>query len=183
MGDLWDKVKNATSVADLVIKLLQDDSKPAPRTPTTPSKPRPRAPASNTTISDLEYLYPPVKKAARLALDECQRAGYVVKVVETLRTFTRQASLYEQGRSLAGGVVTQAKAGQSYHNYGLALDISPTNEAIAAIFEKYGFEWGARWKSFKDYPHFQITFGLSVSQLNGLYEQGGLSNVWKNIPA
>ncbi|MDH6369767.1 hypothetical protein D3C76_1358970 [compost metagenome] len=26
-----------------------------------------------------------------------------------------------------------------------------------------GFEWGGDWTSFKDYPHFQLTFGLSTA--------------------
>ncbi|MNC30598.1 Peptidoglycan L-alanyl-D-glutamate endopeptidase CwlK precursor [compost metagenome] len=28
-----------------------------------------------------------------------------------------------------------------------------------------GFEWGGDWSSFKDYPHFQMSFGLSITKL------------------
>ena len=48
----------------------------------------------------------------------------------TLRTFKEQDALYAQGRSIVFdtkgkrlGIVTNAKGGQSIHNYGLALDI------------------------------------------------------------
>jgi peptidoglycan L-alanyl-D-glutamate endopeptidase CwlK len=30
------------------------------------------------------------------------------------------------------------------------------------VFKKYGWEWGGDWTSFKDYPHFQKTFGKSI---------------------
>jgi peptidoglycan L-alanyl-D-glutamate endopeptidase CwlK len=38
------------------------------------------------------------------------------------RSKKEQNELYAQGRSKPGQVVTNAKAGQSYHNYGLAVD-------------------------------------------------------------
>jgi peptidoglycan L-alanyl-D-glutamate endopeptidase CwlK len=33
----------------------------------------------------------------------------------------------------------------------------------------YGWEWGGDWKSFKDFPHFQKTFGYTTPQLRKLY--------------
>lgn len=30
-----------------------------------------------------------------------------------------------------------------------------------------GFEWGGDWSSFKDYPHFQMSFGLTIGELLG----------------
>jgi peptidoglycan L-alanyl-D-glutamate endopeptidase CwlK len=109
----------------------------------------------------------------------------------TLRTFAEQDALYAQGRTKSGKVVTNAKGGQSYHNYGLAVDIvlirdmdgngsfetaswdtnldadndgqSDWMEAVA-IFKRHGWEWGGDWK-FTDMPHFQKTFGKSISWL------------------
>jgi peptidoglycan L-alanyl-D-glutamate endopeptidase CwlK len=84
------------------------------------------------------------------------------------------------------GVVTKAKGGQSIHNYGLAFDIvllkdtdnNGTFESaswetnvdfdkdgkadwmeVVDIFKKHGWVWGGDWKSFKDRPHFEKTFG------------------------
>lgn len=52
------------------------------------------------------------------------------------------------------------------------LDSDGDNKAdwqeIVTIFKQYGWEWGGDWK-FKDYPHFQKTFGKSVRDLLSLY--------------
>ena len=40
-----------------------------------------------------------------------------------LRTLKEQDDIYAQGHTKKGEIVTDAKAGQSYHNYGLAVDI------------------------------------------------------------
>lgn len=109
-----------------------------------------------------------------------------------LRTFKEQDDIYAQGRTTKGDIVTNAKAGQSYHNYGLAVDIvllidkdkNGTFETaswdtkadwdadkiadwmeVVKVFKKYGWEWGGEFNSFKDLPHFQKTFGLHWSEL------------------
>lgn len=113
----------------------------------------------------------------------------------TLRTFKEQEQLYAQGRTTPGKIVTQAKAGLSYHNYGMAIDIvllidkdkdgnyetaswdrlldsdgdsKADWQEVVTIFKQYGWEWGGDWK-FKDYPHFQKTFNKSVRELLSLY--------------
>lgn len=109
----------------------------------------------------------------------------------TLRTFAEQNILYAQGRSNPGKIVTNAKGGMSYHNYGLAVDIvlildkdgNGSYETaswdtaadfdgdgksdwleVVNIFKSFGWEAGIDWH-FKDAPHFQKTFGMSVRQL------------------
>lgn len=117
----------------------------------------------------------------------------------TLRTFAEQQALYEQGRTKPGKIVTNAKAGQSLHNYGLAIDIAllidtdgngtyetaswdtktdfegnggSTWMKIVKIFKAYSWEWGGDWTSIKDYPHFQKTFGHTWQQLLTLRNMG-----------
>ena len=114
-----------------------------------------------------------------------------------LRTFKEQDGIYAQGRTTKGKIVTYSKAGQSYHNYGLAVDIvllldkdnNGTFETaswdvfkdwdkdgiadwleVVKVFEKYGWEWGGKFKSFKDMPHFQKTFGKTWQQLKQLHD-------------
>ena len=108
-----------------------------------------------------------------------------------LRTFKEQDDIYAQGRTKKGKIVTYSKAGQSYHNYGLAVDIVLLYDSdgngtfdsaswdvfkdwdkdglrdwmeVVEVFKKYGWEWGGDWR-FKDLTHFQKTFGQHWSEL------------------
>ena len=45
--------------------------------------------------------------------------------LETDRSPGRQAALYAQGRTAPGKIVTHAKAYESSHNWGLAIDVTP----------------------------------------------------------
>lgn len=103
-----------------------------------------------------------------------------VEVISGLRSWTAQAALYAQGRTKPGRIVTKARPGSSWHNYGLAIDLGLFSEGIylderapgradilykqiGAIAAKHGIEWAGNWKSFTETPHFQITFGLTLS--------------------
>ncbi len=112
-----------------------------------------------------------------------------MRVTSTLRNFAEQTKLYNQGRTTPGQKVTNAKAGQSNHNYGLSFDfalIVDSNEdlvydqtswdtkkdydgdllsdwmEVVLYFKKHGYSWGGDWRSFKDMPHIEKTFNLSV---------------------
>ena len=109
--------------------------------------------------------------------------GRKMRVTSGFRSIAEQEQLYAQGRTAPGNVVTQVKGGRSYHNYGLAIDIveikdgqpiwnNPDWESIAKIGEDMGFEWGGRWTSFVDKPHFQMTFEKKTSDLLALYNSG-----------
>jgi peptidoglycan L-alanyl-D-glutamate endopeptidase CwlK len=87
----------------------------------------------------------------------------------THRSNAEQTSLFAQGRSKPGKIVTNAKAGQSNHNKypSPAFDIAFKDSKGAinwteALFRKFaviakanGLSWGGDWRSFKDYPHFE----------------------------
>lgn len=89
----------------------------------------------------------------------------------THRSCKEQDELYAQGRTVAGKIVTNAKGGQSNHNYlpSPAFDIAFKNndgsidwnevnfERFASIAKGCGLEWGGDWHSFKDKPHFEIS--------------------------
>ncbi|MGL4913768.1 MAG: M15 family metallopeptidase [Romboutsia sp.] len=127
--------------------------------------------------SNLDSLKPYVKYLANRFLEECKKQNFPVKIYYTLRTIEEQNELYAQGRTKPGKIVTNAKGGQSYHNYGLAFDAAPVvngnidwnNEALfnkmGKIGQSVGLEWGGSWASFKDTPHFQWAGGLSIGDL------------------
>ena len=77
------------------------------------------------SISRIEQLHPKLRDVALEAYKESVKItpiGIHPFITETLRSFEESDALYQQGRTKPGQIVTNAKAGSSYHNYGLALD-------------------------------------------------------------
>lgn len=109
------------------------------------------------------------------------------RITQGLRTFAEQQALYNQGRTTKGPIVTHAKAGQGFHNYGLAVDfclivngkqaiwnetedfdkdLMPDWLEVVDSFKRQGFKWGGDWSGKKrDSPHFEMTFGYTWRQL------------------
>jgi len=86
-------------------------------------------------------------------------------------------------RTEPGKVVTWAEPGESYHNYGLAIDVveilggaaiwtNPKWPLIGRIGKSFGFEWGGDWQGKMDKPHFQMTFGNNIAMLQNNYNAG-----------
>lgn len=103
-------------------------------------------------------------------VQEAAKDGILLAVTQTLRTVAEQDVLYEQGRAKSGKVVTNAKGGESPHNYGLAFDTAFVDtgnhitwnecrpgdwEALGKLGEGLGLVWGGRFRSFPDRPHFE----------------------------
>jgi len=153
------------------------------------------------TLERIQLLHPKLREEALTMYDEIVMAltgTAACRFAYTLRTFAEQDALFAQGRTKPGAIVTKAKGGQSYHNYGLAIDIvllvdtdkNGTFETaswdlktdfdgdgksdwqeVVAIFKRYGYEWGGDWK-FVDAPHFQKTLGKSIAELQALHNAG-----------
>jgi hypothetical protein len=47
------------------------------------------------------------------------------------------------------------------------------HEACAVQARKLGFEWGGDWKKLKDYPHFEISTGLTMAEKRKIYGERG----------
>lgn len=142
--------------------------------------------------SKLAKIAPVVAKRVMQFINAAAADGVILQVVQGLRTFAEQDSLYAQGRSRPGKIVTNAKGGQSLHNYGLAVDLAPViggeinwDEKRFRDFNKWddiaGLDWGGNWKTFKDLPHVQDTDGMNLKRVQELYRSGGLSKVWANV--
>ena len=116
------------------------------------------------------------------------KSGVTVEVLSGLRSWQQQAALYAQGRTKPGPIVTKARPGSSWHNYGLAIDLGLfragkyLDEAepktadnlytqIGALAAQRGIEWAGTWRSFPEGPHFQITFGLTLAQARERMDQ------------
>lgn len=126
---------------------------------------------------DINDLHPLVKSRCQGFIAECKRQGIEVIITSTYRDNAYQATLYAQGRTAPGKVVTNARPGQSFHNYRLAFDFVPivkgkadynnlkTFERCGAIAEQCGLEWAGRWVKFKELVHCQFTDGLTITDL------------------
>lgn len=134
----------------------------------------------------LDDLHPTVRAMAERLLAQAEAAGIPLTVTFTLRSMETQAALYAQGRTCPGCVVTNARPGYSFHNFGLALDVVPTEllrlprwgdtpdqqartDALwakgGAIGKAVGFRWGGEFTTIKDRPHFEWSGGLSLANL------------------
>ena len=126
---------------------------------------------------DLKDLLPVVATKAAAFIAACKAAGIDVLITSTLRDGESQTALYAQGRTAPGHIVTNAKAGQSWHNWACAFDFVPivngkamwndtmTFERCGKIAESVGLEWAGRWSSFKELAHCQYTGGLTLADL------------------
>lgn len=155
-----------------------------------------------TSLERIKLMHPKVRKELLDAYTHINNnilgKGSRLRLAYTLRTNAEQDALYAQGRTLlfdkAGkrlGIVTNAKGGQSIHNYALAFDIvllaDKNNDGVfetalwdtkadidgdsvsdwmevTNYFKSLGWEWGGDWK-FKDAPHFQKAFGLTWQKM------------------
>ena len=132
-----------------------------------------------STYDKIQLLHPMIREEVYKIINECNlklTGKAQVRITQGLRTFEEQDKLYAQGRTTEGKKVTNAKGGQSIHNYGTALDIvliiggkeaswdikkdwdndnvSDWDECVK-VFAKYNWSWGGNWSSFKDFPHFE----------------------------
>lgn len=131
------------------------------------------------TSRKLDDLLLPVKIRALNLIHECKALGVDLAVTCTYRDAAAQEELYAQGRTADGKIVTNARAGQSYHQYRVAFDVVPLRngkpvwgtagadgelwQRIGEIGEAQGLEWAGRWKRFREFPHFQFTGGLTLA--------------------
>lgn len=101
------------------------------------------------------------------------------------RTWEEQDRLFTQWPK-----VTNVAGGYSNHNFGIAMDfgvfrgkayLDSSNPALAERVHAacgqlacdYGMDWGGDWKRFKDFPHYEIKTGLTMTQKRRLYQKEG----------
>jgi peptidoglycan L-alanyl-D-glutamate endopeptidase CwlK len=128
----------------------------------------------------LSALNPIVEAKARALIAAAKAEGITLTVTSTYRDAEAQDALYARGRGgNPGPRVTNARAGQSLHNYRVAFDVAPLRagkpiwttsgadgklwQRIGELGEAQGLEWGGRWERFPDLPHFQYTGGLTLA--------------------
>jgi len=120
---------------------------------------------------NLATLHSTMQKVMRAFLGAAKgiaaKVGCDVKIISGTRSYLEQDALYAKGRTSPGKKVTNAAAGHSNHNFGLAADIGifkgreylgehPLYRELGVLGKSLGMEWGGDWKTIVDEPHFQF---------------------------
>lgn len=127
------------------------------------------------SIPRVAELHPAIVNEVEQKIDEAEALiadNVAMRVVQANRTIAYQNDLYAQGRTKPGPIVTKARGGESYHNYGLAFDFAfvidrdrngtyeemswdtradfdkdgiPDWREVVNVFRAAGYIWGADW--------------------------------------
>ncbi len=128
------------------------------------------------------------QKAVRLFAAFTLLTGRELFIVRTLATYAEQDALFAQGRTEPGAIVTNAKAGRSWHNFGRAFDVAleekqtqkPTWSTAGGDLELWrllgviakwvGLDWGGNFESINDFGHFHNTDGMTIERARAQWE-------------
>lgn len=133
------------------------------------------------SLARIKVLHPAAREQFQKFIETVEDTlNITLRIVQGLRTFDEQQTIYDQGRTKPGNIVSNARPGSSFHNYGLAIDIAVLDagkinwdfdyKRIASFMPKDQFWfWGGNFKSIKDNPHFEISFGFTWRQLQDKY--------------
>lgn len=152
--------------------------------------------------SRLSEVHPALAAKIRTLAATLESENITIRVTQGLRSWKEQAALYAEGRDADGNVVdksqvvTNAKPGTSWHNFGLAVDVAPFDGSIpdwnlnhpawmriVSCGESLGLVSGSTWRTFPDWPHMQMTGNLPVSPndaVRSTFTNGGLDAVWSS---
>lgn len=149
-------------------------------------------------MREIFQLHPRLQKKIIEFQEKCKAQGLKIGIGECLRTVAEQDALYAQGRIKPGKKVTNSR-GSSYssmHQWGVAFDIYRADgkgayydkdgffAGVGEIGESIGLEWGGRWRSIVDTPHFQLPdWGSTPIQLKKIYGRPeAFFAAWQTIP-
>jgi hypothetical protein len=195
-GNRWKLIANANRIPDsgrLIIGqrlVLPNGTYPPPPAPAVPSVPPVSRPAPGDHLSRVS---PALATKGRELIQRCQQEGIAIRVSQALRTWAEQDALYHSGRTAPGEIRTNARGGESFHNFGMAFDIvilesgrvtwdrrHPGWRIAGEIGTSLGLLWGGTWKSIKDLPHFEIRGQLTLQECRALYPTG-LPTIWAKL--
>lgn len=139
----------------------------------------------------LALVHPLLAQKITNLIDIAGTEGYRLTVTQGLRTFEEQDRLFKKRPK-----VTNARGGQSYHNYGVAADLAFIVDGkisweiglyknIGRWAGRVGLEWGGNWR-FVDMPHLQLNNLPSTRTLLAEYNRAGggdagVKAVWKKF--
>ncbi len=153
------------------------------------------------SLQRIEQAHPKIREELKkqyLEANNLLGKGARLRFSHVFRTALEQDALFRKKPK-----VTNAKAWQSIHNYGLAFDIVLLYDndgdgvfeqaswdtkrdfdkdkkadwmEIVDYFKSKGWQWGGDWNTFKDLPHFQKDFGFGWRDLKAKIDSGKTIN-------
>ncbi len=154
-----------------------------------------------------DHFYPTLWLKLQQLVVNCHARGVDYWAISGNRNYVEQNALFALGRTVKnpdgltpqktmGNIVTNARGGQSNHNFKIACDFAqdkditraglqpdwktPDYKILAEEATKLGLESGLYWK-FVDAPHIQLPlgkYGIKISDLAKAYEKGGYPAVF-----
>ena len=146
------------------------------------------------TEQNIATLMPAAQKAARKFMKAAAAFPLTVRIISGSRTYAEQDALFAIGRTVQTNKkpVTNARGGESNHNFGVAWDVGIFDGAgkyytgatkaeekayvdLGALIKSQvaKLEWGGDWVKFVDRPHYQLgAGGNTTAQVRKLFEAG-----------
>lgn len=131
---------------------------------------------------NIATLLPKAQEVARrwlkAATARARELGVEVRIIDANRTYAEQDKLYAKRPK-----VTNARGGQSWHNFGLAFDFgvfkgtsylgnSPHYKTLGALAKDIpNTTWGGTWTKLVDEPHIQLNQFSSTSAARAAFEK------------
>lgn len=125
----------------------------------------------------LDDLTPDTKARAEALIRQAAADGIELRVVSTRRTCADQNSIYAQGRTAPGAIVTKARGCMSWHVWGRAVDflVMDNGKAVSGADSRYdrmgelakglGMIWGGDFSWGRDAGHVEYHPGVSIQQV------------------
>ena len=130
------------------------------------------------TKKRIDELHPNIKPYVIAFVNKCESAGIKLEITSGIRSMAQQQALQKTGKA--------AKAGFSYHNYGLAVDVKTVNsndwDTVGEIGKSLGFRWGRYFVNPRSEDwHFDMGFGNSPAELKKKLDNGDVDNGFVNL--
>ena len=139
----------------------------------------------------IQTLHPLLRKKAMAHLRALDEKSIKCRITHGERSFAEQDAIYALGRTKPGKIVTNAKGGDSWHNYCLAYDVVlltynlkgelianwdtelPAWDTIIETGKAAGMTHGIKVSGWVDVPHFQDTIGIkNIAEAKALWKRG-----------
>ena len=145
----------------------------------------------------LELVAPSLAAKIRQVAEMMELASEPVRTIAGFRAWMAQERLWAQGRTQAGPIVTDARPGASWHEFGMAVDLGiirllgepgwapddPAWQKLGNVGKTVGLFWGGDFVHNPDRPHFQLTGRFPISpddEVRQIFLTQGVSAVWQS---